>query len=110
MGSQRVGHHLVTEEQQQTTSLRSVVAFPVGCQSLKVCIFCMCGSSGVSPSAVSDSLRPMACGPPGSSVRETLQARVLEWVAVPFSRGSFRPRMEPGSQALYRLSHREDPA
>ena len=32
------------------------------------------------------------CSPPGSSVRGILQARILEWVAVPFSRGSFRPR------------------
>ena len=31
---------------------------------------------------------PMDCGPPGSSVHGTLQARVLDWVAVPFSRGS----------------------
>ena len=35
---------------------------------------------------------PMDCGPPGSSVHGILQARILEWVAIPFSRGSFRPR------------------
>ena len=29
---------------------------------------------------------PMDCSPPGSSVRGILQARILEWVAVPFSR------------------------
>ena len=29
---------------------------------------------------------------PGSSVRGILQARILEWVAVPYSRGSSRPR------------------
>ena len=28
----------------------------------------------------------------GSSVHEILQIRVLEWVAIPFSRGSSRPR------------------
>ena len=28
------------------------------------------------------------CSPPGSSVHGTLQLRILEWVAVPFSRGS----------------------
>ena len=32
------------------------------------------------------------CSPPGSSVRGILQARILEWVAVPSSRGSSRPR------------------
>ena len=31
---------------------------------------------------------PMYCSPPGSSVHGILQARVLEWVAVPSSRGS----------------------
>ena len=29
--------------------------------------------------------------PPGSSVYSILQARILEWVAIPFSRGSFQP-------------------
>ena len=35
---------------------------------------------------------PMDCSPPGSSVRGTLQARILEWVAMPFSRKSSQPR------------------
>ena len=35
---------------------------------------------------------PMGCSPPGSSVHGILQARMLEWVAIPFSRGSFWPR------------------
>ena len=35
---------------------------------------------------------PMDCSPPGSSVHEILQARILEWVAMPFSRESSRPR------------------
>ena len=35
---------------------------------------------------------PMDCNPPGSSVHGILQARKLEWVAIPFSRGSSRPR------------------
>ena len=34
----------------------------------------------------------MDCGPPGSSVHGILQARILEWVAIPFSRGSSQPR------------------
>ena len=37
-------------------------------------------------------LQPMDCGPPGSSVHGILQARILEWVAIPFSRGSSQPR------------------
>ena len=31
---------------------------------------------------------PMDCSCPGSSVHGILQARILEWVAVPFFRGS----------------------
>ena len=31
---------------------------------------------------------PMDCSPSGSSVHEILQARILEWVAIPFSRKS----------------------
>ena len=32
---------------------------------------------------------PMDCSPPGSAVHGILQARILEWVAISFSRGSF---------------------
>ena len=32
------------------------------------------------------------CSPPGSSVHGILQARILEWVAISFSRGSSPPR------------------
>ena len=35
---------------------------------------------------------PMDCSLPGSSVHEIFQARILEWVAISFSRGSSRPR------------------
>ena len=35
---------------------------------------------------------PMDCSPPGSSVHGDSQARILEWVAMPFSRGSTQPR------------------
>ena len=31
---------------------------------------------------------PMGCNPPGSSVCGIPQARILEWVAIPFSRAS----------------------
>ena len=34
----------------------------------------------------------MDCGPPGSSVHGISQARILEWVAISFSRGSSKPR------------------
>ena len=35
---------------------------------------------------------PMDCSPPGSSIHGIFWARVLEWVAISFSRGSSRPR------------------
>ena len=35
---------------------------------------------------------PMDCSPPGSSVHGILYTRILEWVAISFSRGSSRPR------------------
>ena len=47
-------------------------------------------SENGSPSVVSDCLWPRSL--PGSSVHGILQARRLEWVAIPFSRGSSRPR------------------
>ena len=31
---------------------------------------------------------PMDCSPPGPYVNGTLQARILEWVAIPFCKGS----------------------
>ena len=52
---------------------------------------------------------PMDYSPLGSSVRGVLQARVLEWVAIPFSRGSSQLRDQTqfsytGRQILYRVS------
>ena len=35
---------------------------------------------------------PMDFSPPGSSVHGILQARILEWIVIPFSRGSSWPR------------------
>ena len=35
---------------------------------------------------------PMNCGPPGSSLHGISQARILEWVTLPFSRGLLQPR------------------
>ena len=34
----------------------------------------------------------MDCSPQGSSVHGILQARILEWVAIPISKGTSRPR------------------
>ena len=45
----------------------------------------LCDRMGCSP-------LPMDCSPPGSSVHEIFQARILQWVAIPFPRGSSQPR------------------
>ena len=42
----------------------------------------------------------MDCSPPGFSVHRILQSRILEWVAVPFSKGSSYPRVKLWSPAL----------
>ena len=41
---------------------------------------------------VSYSCDPIDCSPPASSVHGILQTRILEWVAISFSRGSSQPR------------------
>ena len=42
----------------------------------------------------------MDCSPLGSSVHGILQARILDWVAIPFSRGLPDPGIEPRSPVL----------
>ena len=34
----------------------------------------------------------MDCSPPGSSIHGVFQARIMEWVAISYSRGSSQPR------------------
>ena len=49
---------------------------------------------------MSNSCDSLDCSPPGSSVHDILQARILEWVAFPFSKDLPDPVIEPGSPAL----------
>ena len=63
----------------------------------------------VSCSVVSDSLHLMNCSPPASSVHGILQARILEWVAIPFSWDLPNPWIEPESPALQADSLRSEP-
>ena len=42
----------------------------------------------------------MDCSPPSSSVHGVLQARILEWIAFPFSRDLPNPEIDPRSPAL----------
>ena len=58
---------------------------------------------------------PINCSLPGSSVHQILQARILEWVAMPSSKASFQPRDRThvsyisciGRQLLYQYHHME---
>ena len=69
----------------------------------------------VSHSAVSSSVRPHRLySLPGSSVHGILQERILEWVAIPFSRGSswhgvWKLVSHICGQILYYLSHKGSP-
>lgn len=68
---------------------------------------------------------PMGCSLPGSSVHGIIQAGILEWVAVPFSTGSFQPKnqtrvscllhwqadslsLAPSGQPLYMITNTEN--
>ena len=57
-----------------------------GCYNLSIC--CVWLTAQLCPTLCD----PMDGSPPGSSVHWILQARLLEWVAIPSSRGSSQPR------------------
>ena len=66
-------------------------------------------NGGVSHLVMSDSVTPMDCSLPGSSVHGILQARILKWVAIHFSKGFPDPGIEPESPALQVDSLPSDP-
>ena len=61
-------------------------------ESVYMWILCVCGAERDCVCVCSQSCPTlwdtMDCSPPGSSVCEILQARILKWVTIPFSRGS----------------------
>ena len=58
---------------------------------------CVRGKSLQSCVTLCDSVH---CSPPGSSVHEILQARILGWVVIPFSRRSCGPRDQTQDSSL----------
>ena len=64
-------------------------------------------------SVVSDSVTSMDCSPRGSSVQGISQAKMLEWAAISYSRGSSQPRDQThvscvsciGRRILYQFCH-----
>ena len=66
----------------------------------------MCVSCSSSPTLCD----PVNCSPPGSFVHGILQAKMLEWVAISFSKRSSQPRdqtldLPRSRQILYHQSH-----
>ena len=53
---------------------------------------CVCVCARTCAQSCPTLCNPMACSPRGSSVHGILQARLLQWVATPFSTGSSLPR------------------
>ena len=102
------------EHRSPTLQVASLPSEPPGKPTI---ILWLCKGESKSHSVVSDPLRlnPMDCSPPGSSVHGILRARILEWVAISFSRGVFptqgsNPGLPHCRQILYRLSHQGIPA
>ena len=82
-----VGHCVYGKIRFFVLPLRKALVFPGGVGMLPSRV-----SVWMIASVMSDSCDPMDCRPPGSSVQEILQARTLEWVAMPSSRGSSQHR------------------
>ena len=84
------------------------------CETLTFACFCFLFFSDVLSLVLASQscltlCNPMDCSPPGFSVHGILQARILEWVAIPFSRGvsptqGLNPGLPHCRQILYHLS------
>ena len=77
----------------------STPAHPTAARNL--CVWC--GGCGVCVYSHSSHVRlffdSMNCSSPGSSVHRISQVRILEWVAISYSKDLHDPRMEPASLA-----------
>ena len=51
----------------------------------------------------------MDCNPPGSSVHGISQAKILEWIAIPFSSDLPDPEIKPGSPTVQVVSLPSEP-
>ena len=66
--------------------LRGTMHSYIECLLWGICCWCLVAKSCLTLS------NPKSCSPPSSSVHGISQARILEWVAISFSRGSLWPR------------------
>ena len=80
-----------------------LVVLPQTCQVLTVisilfiyffCLFVLVAQSCLTL------VDPVDCSPPSFSLHEIFWARILEWIAISFSRGLLDPGIEPGSPIL----------
>ena len=96
------------EPRSPTLQVASLPSEPPGKPTI---ILWLCKGESKSHSVVSNPLRlnPMDCSLPGSSVHGILQARILEWVAVPFCRDLPNPGIQPRSPALQADSLSSEP-
>ena len=90
----------------------TVRAVKTNCVCVCVCV-CVCMHVHARGHVQPTLCNPMDCSPPGSSIHGIFQAKILGWVAISFSRGSFWPRdwtdvsciSSIGRSVLYQLSH-----
>ena len=68
--------------------LLTAIHYYLHCECVCVCV-CVCVHVCFSHVRLCD---PMDCSPSGSSVREIISVRILEWVAMYSFKGSFQPR------------------
>ena len=80
-GGQKLNFFIVLEQRSGSNQLQTIWLKPQILEKVKVLV-----------SQCPTLCDPMDCIPPGSSVHGISQARILEWVAISFSRGSSPPR------------------
>ena len=106
-------HHMIysrfeyLENRISLEGLKNVLESYTGAQGITCCHCCCCLVAKLCLTLYNS----MNCSLPGSSVHGIIQARILEWVAISFSRGSSQPRDHPLHwQADYLLlSHQGSP-
>ena len=91
------------------TTLRRHSCFPLRALSLSVLVLPLLFfrlSSVLCAQSYPTLCDPMDYSPPGSSVIGIVQSRILQWLAIPFSRGTYQPRIEPASPVSPTLAGR----
>ena len=96
LGCKRVRHDLMTKT---ITKYRLQSRYFLLESRVKEWISCVC-MPAESLQSCPTPCDPMDYSPPGSSVHRILQARILEWIAMPFCRRSSQPRDQTCTSCL----------